>query len=333
MAAIEGCCRPGPGRNAPPPPNDLAWEPPILTGGFKPRIASSVVEEFVAGRNAGDVVRELVQNEFDAGGTHVWVRFGNGRPIDSKGWSRLDVILGTGLVVGGENEDCVEPKENGIGSKNFGLRSLFLFGNRIHVRSHGRMAVLDLPAMGPQQLKDADSRGRRGVTVHVPYRSEQFQSLAPFTIEREQSALDHIEKGLLATLVKLALPGARPGIRELTLVSERTGREFAWRQNAETLKCKVKGVSVVRRMAGSAVSSGQTDNLSACGLSRRLNSPGRSRFLWNTPMFVFQLTIALQAVHSGCVSQFRSDGAGLIAPGPVISTILSKLLRAPPALP
>ena len=244
------------GQNAPPPPNELAWEPPILTGGFKPRIASSVVEEFVAGHNAGDVLRELVQNEFDAGGTQVWVTFGrsgltvagNGRPIDLKGWSRLDVILGTGLVVGGEKEDSVEPKENGIGSKNFGLRSLFLFGNRIHVRSNGRMAVLDLPAMGTQLLKDAGSRGRRGVSVHVPYRSEQFQSLAPFTIEREQRALDHIEGGLLATLVKLALPGARPGIRGLTLVSARTGREFVWRQEAETLKCKVKGVSAVRRI-------------------------------------------------------------------------------------
>jgi hypothetical protein len=235
---------------------EQAWQPPILAGGFKARIGSSVVEEFVAGHDAGDVLRELVQNEFDAGGTQVSVTFGrsgltvagNGRPIDSKGWSRLDVILGTGHVVGGESEDSIEPKENGIGSKNFGLRSLFLFGNRIHVRSNGRMAVLDLPSMGTQQLKDAGSRSRRGVSVHVPYRSEQFQSLAPFTIEWEQRALDRIEGGLLATLVKLALPGARPGIRGLTLVSERTRREFAWRQNAEPLKCKVKGVSASRRI-------------------------------------------------------------------------------------
>jgi len=56
---------------------------------------------------------------------------GSGRAINAKGWSRLDVILGTGTVMG--EADVIEPKENGIGSKNFGLRSLFLFGNRIHV--------------------------------------------------------------------------------------------------------------------------------------------------------------------------------------------------------
>jgi hypothetical protein len=245
-----------PGRRAPAPTTDQDWQPPILTGGFKQRIASSFVEEFVAGHDAGDVLRELVQNEFDAGGTQVSLTFGtssltvvgNGRPIDAKGWSRLDVVIGTGSVIGGASGDSVQPKENGIGSKNFGLRSLFLFGNRIHVRSNGRMAVLDLPQMGTQQLEDATSHGRRGVSIHVPYRSEQFQSLAPFTVEWEQKALDHIEGNLLATLVKLALPGARPGIRALSLVSERTGRELYWRQGAKNLKCNVKGVSAVRRI-------------------------------------------------------------------------------------
>lgn len=244
-----------PSRNAS-PASEQDWQPPNLTGGFKQRIASSIVEEFVAGHDASDVLRELVQNEFDAGGTQVSVGFGtssltvvgNGRPIDTKGWSRLDVILGTGNVVGGGDQGRVDPKENGIGSKNFGLRSLFLFGDRIHVRSNGHMAVLDLPTMGTQHLMDVDSRGRRGVSVHVPYRLEQFQSLEPFTVEREQRALDHIQEGLLATLVKLALPGSRPGIRALTLISERTGRQFVWRQKAKTLRCKVKGVSIVSRI-------------------------------------------------------------------------------------
>ena len=229
------------GGNTRPLPTNQNWQPPILTGGFKPRIASSIVEEFVAGHDAGDVLRELVQNEFDAGGSQISVTFGgsgltvagNGRPIDAKGWSRLDVILGTGTVIGGN--DVVEPKENGIGSKNFGLRSLFLFGNRIHVRSNGRVAVLDLPAMGTQHLVDPDTRGCRGVSVHVSYRSEQFRSLAPFTVEREQRALDLIGGTLLATLVKLALPGVRSGIRSLTVVSERTGHKIMWRQKAETL--------------------------------------------------------------------------------------------------
>jgi hypothetical protein len=173
---------------------------------------------------------------------------GNGRSPDRKGWERLDVIFGTGRVVGGGGNRIVEPKENGIGSKNFGLRSLFCFGNRLHVRSNGRMGVLDLPAMGTQQLKDPDSRGRRGISVHVDYRSEKFESLEPFTIEREQRTLDQIERGLFATLVKLARPGAHPGIRGLTLVSDRTGTEFDWQQRAESVKCKAKGISAVRRM-------------------------------------------------------------------------------------
>ncbi len=235
-------------------PNEQDWQPPNLIGGFTPRIASSVLEEFVAGHDAGDVLRELVQNEFDGGGTQLSVTFGKssltvvgtGRPIDANGWSRLNVILGTGIVVGGERA-TVEPKENGIGSKNFGLRSLFLFGDRIHVRSNGKMAVLDLPTMGTQQLRDADSRGRPGVSIHVPYRSERFQSLEPFTVEREQKAIDLIQSRLLATLVKLAVTGSRPGIRTLTLISQRTDRKLHWRQNAHTLRCGLKGVSTVRR--------------------------------------------------------------------------------------
>ena len=42
-------------------------------------------------------------------------------------------MLGYGLVASAA--DRVEPKANGIGSKNFGLRSLFLLGDRIHVMS------------------------------------------------------------------------------------------------------------------------------------------------------------------------------------------------------
>jgi hypothetical protein len=237
-------------------PRKKSGSPPVLTGGFKQRIASSFVEEFVAGHDAADVLRELVQNEFDAGGTQLSLTFGssaltvvgNGRPIDAQGWSRLDVVIGTGSIIGGASGDSVQPKENGIGSKNFGLRSLFLLGNRIHVRSNGRMAVLDLPEMGTQQLEDAASLGRRGVSIHVPYRSEQYQSLAPFTVEWEQKALDHIEGSLLATLVKLVHPGPRLGIRKLSIVSDHNGRELHWRQRAENLKCEVKGVSAIRRI-------------------------------------------------------------------------------------
>jgi hypothetical protein len=87
------------------------------------------VDQFVAGHDASDVLRELVQNEFDGGGDRLEVTFGenslnvtgNGRGIGANGWKRLSVIIGTGRVVGEDATARVAPKTNGIGSKNFGL--------------------------------------------------------------------------------------------------------------------------------------------------------------------------------------------------------------------
>src|SRR5207245_1163381 len=57
-----------------------------------------------------------------------------------------------------------------------------------------------------------------------------------------------IAGGMLATLVKLALVGRRPGLRELVLRSVRNGRTLSWRQNAEAVRCRMRGVSALRRM-------------------------------------------------------------------------------------
>ena len=54
---------------------------------------------------------------------------GYGIPIDSAGWKRLSVMLGQGRMAG--SDLIIKPKTNGIGSKNFGLKSLFSFGPRI----------------------------------------------------------------------------------------------------------------------------------------------------------------------------------------------------------
>jgi hypothetical protein len=120
------------------------------------------VEQFVAGHNAGDVLRELVQNEFDGQGDRLTATFGedaldvtgNGRGITADGWERLSVIVGTGRVVGDGGAEHVAPKTNGIGSKNFGLRSLFLFGDQIYVRSRGHVALLDLPTLRTGRVQD-----------------------------------------------------------------------------------------------------------------------------------------------------------------------------------
>lgn len=238
-------------------PVEAAWSPPDdIDDGFETRMGSAIVEEFVAGHDATDVLRELVQNEFDAGGETMTVTFGlsgltvsgSGRAIDKEGWDRLNVVMGTGRVVGDKAGATIRAKQNGIGSKNFGLRSLFLFGDRIHVRSAGRMAVLDLPRLGTQVVKDPGSSRRKGIHIYVPYRAEPYESLAPFTVEREAATLDKMAGGLLATLVKLATSGRRKGVREVVLTSERSGRRLVWRQSVETVACKIEGVSALRRV-------------------------------------------------------------------------------------
>ncbi len=120
--------------------------------GTRRRLPVSGWHESARSHTPADGLRELVQNEYDAGGASIVVDFGSdalvvrgsGAPIDRRGWQRLGVMLGTGLV-GGSGER-VAPKVNGVGSKNFGLRSLFLFGDRIYVSSAGRLTVLDRTA-------------------------------------------------------------------------------------------------------------------------------------------------------------------------------------------
>lgn len=232
------------------------WSPPSIEAkDFKQRIGSSVLEQFVAGHDPMDVLRELVQNEFDAGGTKMSVVFsdagmmiaGTGKSIDKKGWARLGVILGTGSVVGADAPTVIVPKENGIGSKNFGLRSLFLFGNRIFVRSNGRMAVMDLPAMGSVHKDDPSSAGHPGVTIFVPFRTERINTLAIFDAGHERQAMNEMAGALFGTLAKLSLTGNRDGIRQLTITSERTRRRLAWTQTAKAVACRLKGVSAIHR--------------------------------------------------------------------------------------
>lgn len=86
------------------------WVPPSLSDKFVSAFGSSVLEGFAAGHSPRDVLRELVQNEFDAGGTRLQVIFGsdalrvfgNGRVIDKRGWRRLQMLLGTGRIVGAD---------------------------------------------------------------------------------------------------------------------------------------------------------------------------------------------------------------------------------------
>ena len=236
-------------------PEPEAWSPPDFGDQRRTRIGASIVEQFVAGHDASDVLRELVQNEFDGGGNRLTLTFGegaldvtgNGRGINTGGWKRLSVIVGTGRVVGEDAAEGVPPKPNGIGSKNFGLRSLFLFGDEIYVRSRGHVAILDLPTLETGRVRDRAWWGGAGVRLKVPYRRRTFEKLERFTAEEEKRAFEMMASGMLATLVKLALAGRRPGIRELLLRSVRNDRTLSWRQKAEAVQCRMRGVSALRR--------------------------------------------------------------------------------------
>jgi hypothetical protein len=106
---------------------------------------------------AGRLGRRIVQNDFDAGATRTVIDFregalaceGDGSPFDRKGWRRLESVLGAG--------GDVEAKKHGIGSKNHGLRSVFLLADRIGVQSGGLRA--DLTVRGdrkkPNKFKPA----------------------------------------------------------------------------------------------------------------------------------------------------------------------------------
>ncbi|MGH9100945.1 MAG: hypothetical protein ACRDV8_12050, partial [Acidimicrobiales bacterium] len=209
---------------------------------FRFRVGTSYLAEFALSHTPADVLRELVQNEYDAGGSELVIEFGpeslvvrgNGEVIDNRGWKRLSVMLGTGQVAGETGR--VEAKVNGIGSKNFGLRSLFLFGDRIYVASGGRRTILDLTQGaldGP--LSDGASAGTPGVVITVPYRRVAEAPLQAFDEAYERQALKTIASDLAPTLVKLAQPGAGKNLRSVTVRSERLDQEVRWRQTARAV--------------------------------------------------------------------------------------------------
>jgi len=83
---------------------NIANSLPNVVGPFRSALGSSVVEEFVAGHSSSDVLRELVQNEYDGREDRLEVVFeidgihvsGTGETINQEGWRRLEVLLGTG---------------------------------------------------------------------------------------------------------------------------------------------------------------------------------------------------------------------------------------------
>lgn len=261
--------------------DEPTYEAPDFSGNRRTRIGSSFIEQFVAGHDASDVLRELVQNEFDGGGdkldltfgTHALQVTGSGRGIDAGGWERLSVIVGTGNVMGSADAEVVMPKMNGIGSKNFGLRSLFRFGDEIYVRSGGQVALLDLQTQETGQERDRAWQGEKGVRIHVPYRTRSTELLEAFTIDRERHSLDVMTARLPDTLVKLALDGRRRGLRELTIRSIRTGRVLRWRQDAKRRASRLAGVASIARSGQLVEGDGRPTGFKEIEFSRGVEIP------------------------------------------------------------
>jgi hypothetical protein len=235
--------------------NPKNYEIPVISVQLQPRIATSHLDDFVLEHGPADILRELVQNEFDGRGSHIGIHFGQkelkvtgtGKRVDAKGWSRLSVITGTGMAIGGSGDNVIHAKVNGIGSKNHGLRALFYFGDTIFVRSDGHSAILDARHLAVGRQDDPESSGDIGVLIQVPYRTAPLRTLPPpFTVERETRTLDAISE-FFPTLLKLGFVGERSGIEGLTVSSERTGREFRWQQSARKLKSRTRGVIVTQR--------------------------------------------------------------------------------------
>ncbi|MCG8621140.1 MAG: hypothetical protein MJE68_03925, partial [Proteobacteria bacterium] len=221
----------------------------------------------------------MAQNEYDAGGSALEVAFGqtelevrgNGIPIDRKGWRRLSVTLGTG--------NDIEEKANGIGSKNFGLRSLFLFGDKIYVRSNGNQTLLDLQHGTPKQpCADPTTAGTQGVRIHVPYRTEPVDKLSEFTTSGESEVLDEFASTVSPSLLKLAHYGTKKSLERVTVSSERHNRQIVWKQKVRQRPSPERGITLLaRRITMVDTKPGTTESEEELEWQKRFELPEKFR--------------------------------------------------------
>ena len=217
-------------------------------------VAESVVEQFALSHTPTAILRELVQNEYDAGGQELGVHFGgerlvitgNGYPIDAAGWERLRVMLGTGWIP--NSDTYIEPKKSSIGSKNFGLRSLFTVGDEIKVYSGGKWSALNWRRGAIYPPRETDDSPGRGVRIEVSYRPTKTGALEPFTRTRRSAWAREIGDSLAETLIKLAHPGRSRSLRQVILRTDDMP-DVSWTQRAREDRTSARGIRVIRRQA------------------------------------------------------------------------------------
>jgi len=199
---------------------------------------AAVVGQFLAELSLHDLVVELVQNDLDAGATRTVITFGetalisegNGASVDANGWKRLGYVLGAG----GE----VEAKKDGIGSKNHGLRALFLLADEVWVQSGGYR--VDLTARGRADApgdfypasweRSADPSGPAvGTRITAEYRTERLKKpdgdgtfLEPPTVDQ----LNELWLGSAQEAAERFITASAPGKPwRYELVLSRAGKE------------------------------------------------------------------------------------------------------------
>ena len=217
-------------------------------------VAESVVEQFALSHTPTAILRELVQNEYDAGGQELGVHFGserlvitgNGDPIDAAGWERLRVMLGTGWVP--NSDTYIAPKKSSIGSKNFGLRSLFAVGDEIRVYSGGKWSALNWRRGAIYPPRETDGSPQRGVRIEVSYRPTRAGALEPFTPTRRSAWAREIGDSLAETLIKLAHPGLSQNLRQVILRTDGMP-DVSWTQHAREDRTSARGIRLIRRQA------------------------------------------------------------------------------------
>jgi len=224
---------------------------PVRNGDPSDRMdVPGAVGQFLRDVDLADLVVELVQNELDAGASRTHIDFGvaalvcqgNGKSFDDKAWSRLESVLGAG----GE----VAPKRDGIGSKNHGLRTLFLIVDWIGVQSGGMRADLTVRSdrQKPQRFRPGywprtpDPSGPPvGTRITAPYRARPIRvpdgdntTRQPLTSAELDALFEQALQDASDRFISASAPGA-PWHYVLTL--SRAGRptcEFTFKCSALT---------------------------------------------------------------------------------------------------
>jgi hypothetical protein len=214
---------------------------------FQIRYGKSVLAEFVRSHDYNSLIDELIQNDYDAGSPETIIHFledrlvctGFGKPVDEDGWKRLELVMGT-------DEDA--PSKHGLlGVKNQGLRSLFLLGDYIYVKSNGYITILSMEYGAlKEKLIDCSTKGSSGTVIEVPYRTEENDELPVFTLDKEKELIQELQKSLPLKIVMLSTFERLHVMSKITVLSLRTNTFLSSRQNVKSERL-TETVTAIRR--------------------------------------------------------------------------------------